>query len=210
MTKEISRFVRNSKMTGRMLKSTGLGSGQGARSLKHKVEQLLRAPDFAEQLSVWSQLPARQVVNPLFSFLCSTDDTLKLRAVSALGQVVAGLANADLESARVVVRRLIWSLNDESGGIGWGAPEAIGEILASHEVLAGEYAHILLSLIREDGNFLELPLLQRGVLWGLARLAAVRPQLLQQAAPYVAVFVDSVDQPSRELAAQVLSLLNRG
>jgi hypothetical protein len=184
--------------------------GQGGRSLKREVEQLLRAPDFTEQLSAWHQFPARQVVNPLFSFLCSADDMLKLRAVSALGQVVARLADADLESARVVVRRLIWSLNDESGGIGWGAPEAIGEILASHEVLAREYAHILLSFIRADGNFLELPLLQRGVLWGLARLAAVRPHLLQQAGPYVAVFVDSVDQPSRELAAHILNLLNSG
>jgi hypothetical protein len=184
--------------------------GQGARSLKHKVEQLLRAPDFAEQLSAWDQFPARQVVNPLFSFLCSADDQLKLRAVRALGQVVGRLAGEDLESARVVLRRLIWNLNDESGGIGWGAPEAIGEILAGHEGLAREYTHILLSFIREDGNFLELPLLQRGVLWGLARLAAVRPQLLEHAGPHVAAFVDSPDQPSRELAAHILSLLNRG
>jgi hypothetical protein len=184
--------------------------GQGARSLKHKVEQLLRAPEFTEQLSVWGQFPARQVVNPLFSYLYSVDEQLKLRAVVALGQVVGRLAGEDLESARVVLRRLIWNLNDESGGIGWGSPEAIGEILAGHETLAREYTPILLSFIREDGSFLELPLLQRGVLWGLARLAAVRPQLLQDAGPYVAAFVNSADQPSRELAAHILDLLKRG
>ena len=41
----------------------------------------------------------------------------------------------------------------------------------------GEYIHMLVSYIREDGpeafqdgNFIELPLLQRGVLWGIGRL----------------------------------------
>jgi len=40
------------------------------------------------------------------------------------------------------MRRLMWNLNDESGGIGWGNPEAMGEILACHEALANEYAPI--------------------------------------------------------------------
>ena len=55
-----------------------------------------------------------------------------------MGAVVAHLAEKDMESARVVMRRLMCSLNDESGGIGWGAPEAMGEIIASHEGLASE------------------------------------------------------------------------
>jgi len=36
----------------------------------------------------------------------------------------------------------MWSLNDESGGIGWGAPEAMGAIMARHTGLADEYANI--------------------------------------------------------------------
>ena len=66
------------------------------------------------------ELPARQVVNPLFSFLYNTDELLKWKAVTALGAVVSNLASHDMESARIVMRRLIWNLNDESGGIGWG------------------------------------------------------------------------------------------
>jgi hypothetical protein len=46
-----------------------------------------------------------------------------------MGEVMAHLADKDMESARVIMRRLMWSLNDESGGIGWGAPEAMGEIV---------------------------------------------------------------------------------
>jgi len=62
-----------------------------------------------------------------------------------------------MESARVIMRRLMWSLNDESGGIGWGAPEAMGEIMARHEQLTKEYSAILGSYIREDGKFSRTP-----------------------------------------------------
>lgn len=95
-----------------------------------------------------------------------------------MGAFVANLADEDIESARVIVRRLMWQLNDESGGIGWGAPEVMGEILARHEGLAGEYANILTSHIKEDGNSLEHEPLQRDALWGVARLAQVRPDLV--------------------------------
>jgi len=43
--------------------------------------------------------------------------------------------------------------------------------------LAEEYLHMLVSYMREDGpkafqdgNFIELPMLQRGLLWGIGRL----------------------------------------
>ncbi len=75
---------------------------------------------------------------------------------------MANFAEEDMESARVIMRRLMWSLNDESGGIGWGSPEAMGEIIASHDGLAKEYAHVLISYVWEEGNFLEYEPLQRG------------------------------------------------
>jgi len=124
-----------------------------------------------------------------------------------MGTVVANLADEDIESARVILRRLMWSLNDESGGIGWGAPEAVGEILACHEGLAREYANILTSYIKEDGNFLEHEPLQRGAMWGVARLAQVRPHLVQDAKRYLIKRLDSSDVTVRGLAALTLSLL---
>jgi hypothetical protein len=91
------------------------------------------------------------------------EEKVKCAAVKAMGAVVAKLADHNMEAARIIVRRLMWNLNDESGGIGWGSPEAMGEILARHRGLAGEYAHILISYIREDGNYLENQVLQEGV-----------------------------------------------
>lgn len=150
------------------------------RGLKRKVYDLLKSADFEQALEELCRLPARQVINPLFSFLYNSDEQIKWRAVTAMGAVVANLADKDMEEARVIMRRLMWNLNDESGGIGWGSPEAMGEILACHEGLAKEYVNILISYTMEDGNYLENEILQRGLLWGIGRLSQVRPHLVRK------------------------------
>ena len=177
------------------------------RDLKRKVLALLRSDNFDQSLDELCRLPARQVINPLFSFLLSTDEQRKWRAITALGAVVAKLANKDMESARVIMRRLMWSLNDESGGIGWGAPETMGEIMACHQGLAEEYANVLISYVWEDGNFLEYEPLQRGAVWGIGRVAQVRPGLVQDAVPHLLLFLESPDATVRGLAAWTLGLL---
>jgi HEAT repeat protein len=179
----------------------------GSRALKRKAEALLRSDDFEEQSSAWRQFPALRIINPLLSLLCSPDELVKWRAVTAIGLVVSRLADEDMESARVIMRRLMWSLTEESGGIGWGAPEAMGEIMASHEGMASEYSHILVSYLREDGNSLRNDFLLGGVLWGLGRLAQVRPHLLQDSAPYIEPRLESKDATVRGLAAWTLGLL---
>jgi hypothetical protein len=141
------------------------------------------------------------------SFIQSGNEKVKWGAVKAAGQVVTQLADSDLEVARVILRRLMWTLNDESGGIGWGSPETMGEILASHSVLAREYAHILLSYAREDGNYLEHEGLQRGLLWGIGRLSEHRPELVRGSAPLFLPYLKSRDEVIRGLATRILGLL---
>jgi hypothetical protein len=99
------------------------------------------------------------------------------------------------------MRRLMWSLNDESGGIGWGAPEAMGEVMARHQCLAEEYACILISYLDETGNYLELPALQEGVLWGVGRLAETRASLLTGLPSLLSPFLTSPSPVHRGLAA---------
>lgn len=174
----------------------------GGRALKRQVRRLLGSPDLDSALAQICRMPPRQVVNPLFSFFCSLDQTLKWRSVSAMGAVVANLAAGEAEFARVVMRRLMWSLNDESGGIGWGAPEAMAEIMACSPMLADEFGAILLSYIQPQGNnYLEHALLQRGLLWGLGRLAHVRPSRVRPAAPGLVPFLHSPDPFHRGLSA---------
>ena len=177
------------------------------RGLKQIVRNLLNADAFESSLSEFCMLPARQVINPLFSFLVNSDEKLRWRAITAMGAVVENLARKDMESARVILRRLMWSLNDESGGIGWGAPEAMAEVMARHEGLAREYSRMLISYMDYEGNFLEYEGLQRGVLWGLVRLARVRPQMVAEAGGHLQKYLESSDATIRGLAAWASGLL---
>ena len=177
------------------------------RGLKREVLTLLQSDEFDRSLEELCRLPGRRVINPLFSFLLNREEQTRWRAITAMGAVVADLAEKDMESARVVMRRLMWSLNDESGGIGWGAPEAMGEIIASHEGLAKEYANVLISYVREDGNFLEYEPLQRGAVWSIGRVAQEKPNLVQDAVPHLVLFLESSDATVRGLAAWTMGLL---
>jgi hypothetical protein len=174
---------------------------QTGRQLKKKIQKLLLQKNLESGLVEIGRMPARKAINPLFSFLCSLDELLKWRAVTAMGVVVDRLADADMESARVIMRRYMWQLNDESGGIGWGCPEAMGEVMARNENLADEFWCILISYIRPDGNFLEHEGLQRGVLWGIGRLAHARPQLLKTSVDYLHPYMQTDDPYLRGLAA---------
>jgi len=177
------------------------------RSLKNKLFDLLNQGDLEKALVEISRLSPQQIINPLLSFIQSGNEKLKWGAVKAMGVVVNQLAERDLEAARVIMRRLMWNLNDESGGIGWGSPEAMGEILATHGELAREYAHILLSYARQDGNYLEYEALQRGLLWGIGRLSEKRPELVRGAAASLLPYLASQDGVIRGLSARIMGLL---
>ncbi len=175
------------------------------RQLKKKMLPFLNADDFSKGLAEIRRLPPRKAVGPLFSYLCSLDELVKWRAVTAMGSVLSDLAASDLESARVIMRRFIWNLNDESGGIGWGCPESMAEAMARNEKLAAEYACILISYIQPDGNYLEHEGLQRGVLWGVGRLAHSRPQCMQTATAFLLSYMKSEAPYLRGLAAWAVS-----
>jgi hypothetical protein len=177
------------------------------RATKQRIYELLKSLDLASALAEISRLPSRKVINPLFSLLYNRDQDVRWAAIKAMGMIVAKMAHEDMESARIIMRRLMWNLNDESGGIGWGSPEAMGEILACHDGLAKEYAHILISYTREDGNYLEHEVLQRGLIWGIGRLAQVSPHFLQNAVQHLFPYLESTDATVRGLAAWVLGLL---
>lgn len=150
-----------------------------SRSIKKDVLALLAVTDLDRICTEMRQYVEKDLVNPLFSALPRPEERVRWHAITVFGQVVPRLADQDMEAARIVMRRFLWSLNDESGGIGWGAPEAMAEIMLHHNPLAEEYLHMLLSYLHpdgpldhQDGNFLELPSLQCGLLWGIGRLAS--------------------------------------
>jgi len=189
------------------------------RRLKNEVLDLLAREDLADVLSALQALPAKAVVNALFSAICRSEERVRWQAVSAMGVTVDRLAREELEEARIIMRRLLWSLNDESGGIGWGAPESMAEIMHHHQGLAHEYVHMLISYARpdgpeieQDGNFLEHETLQQGLLWGFDRLCERRAVLLVERGlgGDIPPYLHSGDPVVRGMAARLCGRLGIG
>lgn len=177
------------------------------RIRREQILEILSGSDADAGIWALRHMPLGKIVNALFSFLYSQDETIKWRAVTAMGLLVRDLADVDMEKARIVMRRLMWNLNDESGGIGWGSPEAMGEILSSHEGLSIEYSPILLSYANKDANYLELPMLQRGLLWGIARLSEERRHLVTGSKSHFFSYLESDDPAVRGHAARIMGLI---
>ncbi len=174
-----------------------------------RIITILGEGPLAAVLAGLRRLPPRRVLSPLIGALCRTEERIKWHAVSCLGILTAELADQDIEAARAIMRRLMWNLNDESGCVGWGAPEALAEIMADHAGLAAEYAFFLTACMRADGFTLELPGLRRGLLWGIGRLAAARPDVLRagEAPVLLMPYLVSEDPEVRGLAARAAGLL---
>ncbi len=182
------------------------------REIKRQVLDILGCADWESGLNTILAMPAQAVVGPLFSALCSSSSATRWHAITAFGLVVAGMAETAPEKARVIMRRFIWSLNDESGGIGWGAPEAMAEIICQSRLMAAEYHNHVLAYIHEDhcrpDCYLERAPLRRGALWGVARMAQVRPDLALKAEADLLCALADCDAPIRGLAAWACGLLN--
>jgi hypothetical protein len=77
----------------------------------------------------------------------------------------------------------------------------MAEAMAQNINLAEEFGCLLISYIQPDGNYLEHPILQRGVLWGVGRFANRRPQYARHAAGNLVAYMKSADPILRGLAA---------
>lgn len=182
---------------GRMRRTT-------SRELKRKIGQLLLLEDREAAILQLGTLPEDRLVGPLISHFYSLEDIIRFRSVSLMGVHVDDLGNKNMEKARIIVRRLMWSLNDESGGIGWGACEAMGEILRHSRNLAMEYGTILFSYLDPKGNHLEHEDLQRGLLWGVGTYMASVESIDVDTVENIRLFLDSPDIIKRGYAVRAL------
>jgi hypothetical protein len=150
------------------------------RKTKQKVKRILMEPQRKTAMEMLTQIPDEQLVGHLFSHFYHKDELIKFRSIAAMGALGSRMGQQNMEKARIVLRRIMWNLNDESGGIGWGSPEAMGEILCQSPELALEFKSILFSYLDPDGNYLEHEMLQRGVLWGIGTFLKSNPRDLNE------------------------------
>ncbi len=142
------------------------------RKTKQKVGKILQESHKGTAMEMLERIPDDQLVGHLFSHFYHKNELVKFLSIAAMGALGSRMGQKNMEKARIVMRRIMWNLNDESGGIGWGSPEAMGEILGLSPELAREFNSILFSYLDPDGNYLEHEMLQRGILWGIGTYLA--------------------------------------
>jgi hypothetical protein len=182
------------------------------RDLRKNVLEALNQAPWPGGLDALDAFAPKSLLGPLYACLLEPDERTRWRAATAFGVVAARLFAEKPEDARQLLRQFMWRLNEESGNIAWGIPEAFGEILAAQPVLAQEFHKVLSSYVNDrdcatGDNYLELCPLRRGVYWALGRLAQVRPELVLRALDDLVLALKGEDPQSRGLAAWAIGPL---
>ena len=174
-------------------------SGSVQRQRKAAARELLRVRDL-DKLRKWmrnSQNPFRTLMSLLFD----TDELICWRAVEALGIAAGIVAERNLENVRKLIRRLLWTMNDESGSICWYAPQAIGEVLVHVPGLIDEYGPLLPAYLEEEP-------FGSGTHWAIARVASIRPDIYEDDVDRLVQSLDNPDPNIRGYALMALKWIN--
>lgn len=138
-----------------------------------------------------------QAARLLQSLLFDADDLVRWRAAETLGRVAAVRARLDLEPAREMLRRTLWQMNDESGGLLWLGPQVVGAVLANVPALCGEFGPVLASFLEEEP-------FRAGTRWALWRLSGASPDVLRASAAALRASLADPDPAVRGHAALAL------
>lgn len=140
---------------------------------------------------------SRNPLRRLLSLTFDTEETVIWPAIKAIGILSADMAANDKEKIRDTIRRLLWLMSDESGGLSWHSPEIIAEILINVPSLIVEYAPLL------PAYFVEEPF-ERGTHLAVARLAVMAPIIFSDCGPQLNKSLEHSDPIIRGSAVRIL------
>jgi len=164
--------------------------------LKKKITGLLKRRDFA---AIRSGLlsPTGKNITAMISLSYDKKSVISWRAIEAIGLMTAVMAKTSPDSVRNIAGRLLWMIRDESGGIGWSAPEILGEIVRNNPELCSDIAPVIVSFHEEE-------MLTSGVLWAVGRMGGGNPGMTEYAASVIPPYLRSADKRLRAFAARAL------
>ncbi|MFC2018191.1 DVU0298 family protein [Chloroflexota bacterium] len=133
------------------------------RLSEQQVYALLLQRDFPKLLNLCEK--DKRAWRILWAALYNADEQLRWPAIEAVAKMMSRLWQAGQEErVREYIRRLMWSLSDESGEMGWSSPQTVAETLCSIPELLEPYGSMMIY------RSLEEPTLVAGGLWGIGRL----------------------------------------
>ncbi len=132
------------------------------RELKRRVRERLLEGDTEGLAALAVEHP--RTISALISLSYDKESALAWRAIEAVGPVVREVTERSAAAGRNIVQRLLWSITEESGGIGWSAVEMLGEAVRSRPDDFGDLIPIIIGLYEE-------PIFRPGVLYAICRIS---------------------------------------
>ncbi len=180
------------------------------RKIKQELRTYLNNQEFALGTLPASikSLPIEQWISPLFACLPESEP-LTTRAAKMLGYAVSNIYQdkEKSEQARIIIRRILWQMNEESGNIGWGLPMAFAYCLIQNSDLAKEYYKILISYIRDrdgDSNFCDFAPLRIHCYNAVEILLDTYPQYIEFAKEALILGMDDCDKICAEKSKELV------
>ena len=175
--------------------------------MKSRLVNLLEEAQFAEIVEIAAG--NKRVLSLLSAQTYHADNLIGWRAVQVFGmaaqRIAEGGAQGDVEYVRNHLRRQFWLVNDESGGIGWRAPELIGETLRRCPGRFEEFVSPLVYLLDIEEE--DSPRFRAGALWAIGRIAPDRPPVALLALPLVLPCLQDADPRARGMALWCLGCI---
>lgn len=151
------------------------------RKLKVLLKQYISS-SYSEGIDSLLKNYRQKALTSLLSVSYDENSEIRFGAIELYSKLTGYLNHQDKNSVRIFIRKLIWMLTEESGGIAWTAPAIIGVILSADVELAAEFADILFSYVYEvEGepeNFLDHPPHREMAYWGIYKLLSAFPEMI--------------------------------
>lgn len=147
----------------------------------------------------------RQILSHLVRTAYDKETLIGWRAIKAIGVASRELLRTNYDFLRETVRKQLWSLTDESGGIGWSAPEIIGKIVSADPDRFSDIIPLVAGVYD-----IEEAVFRPGVLYALSRVAETHPSMVER---YSALAIRSLSDENpltRFYGLELIKNLNPG
>ena len=144
-------------------------SEESKANVKDRIKALLNLRAYDQLAEMAGQ--DKGIIRWLISLSYDKQDVTSWRAIEAIGVISRAFSKGKMDILRDTIRRLLWSMGEESGGIGWSAAEMLGEIVTGDPDAFNDIIPILWSFKEEE-------MFRAGIVWAMERIAIARPELV--------------------------------
>jgi len=144
--------------------------------IRKKVKEHLGSNDLKAIAELAKQ--DRRAVSALVRYSYDKGSVESWRAIKAMGMATKAIIDKEYDFIRETIRKLIWSIMEESGAIGWSAPEMLGEISAADP----KKLHDIIPIIP---SYYDEIFFRAGVMYSLLRLCDEVPEEVEKQKEFV-------------------------